>query len=56
MTIKITSDENIQTKTIENDTQEEYILHLTDATGEFVSSIRSEYKNVLQDIINKYFE
>ena len=48
--IEITSDEKIKTKTIETSTQDEYILHLTDATGEFVGKVRSEYEKVLQDV------
>ena len=56
LSIEITSDEKIKTKTIENSTQDEYILHLTDATGEFVGKVRSEYEKVLQDISNNCFE
>ncbi|MBQ8615030.1 MAG: MmcQ/YjbR family DNA-binding protein [Clostridia bacterium] len=54
--IEITSDEKIKTKTIETSTQDEYILHLTDATGEFVGKVRSEYEKVLQDISVNCFE
>lgn len=55
LTIEIDNEE-IKTKLIEKDTQDEYILHLTDATGEFVGKIRTEYEEILQDISNKCFE
>ncbi|MBQ8444557.1 MAG: MmcQ/YjbR family DNA-binding protein [Clostridia bacterium] len=49
-------DSQMKTKIIESATLDEYILHLTDATGEFVGKIRSEYKKVLQNISNECFE
>ena len=46
----------LTTKIVEVSTQEEYILHLTDATGEFVGRIRADYKKVLEEIENKCFD
>ncbi len=55
LTIEIKED-IIKTKIIEKDTGNEYILHLTDTTGEFVGKIRDEYEKVLNDIHTKCFE
>ena len=46
----------LTTKIVEVSTQEEYILHLTDATGEFVGRVRADYKKVLEEIENKCFD
>lgn len=46
----------IKTCLIEITTGDEYTLHLTDATGEFVGRIKQEYKNIISDITNRCFE
>lgn len=53
----ITLDSNqIQTQLIDNDSQEPYTLHLSDAEGAFVGKIRSECQNFLQQIADNCFE
>lgn len=54
--IQIANDGKIKTELIEYSTQYEYILHLTDATGEFVGKIRNEYEKVLLDIANNCYD
>lgn len=54
--IQICSSGEMQTKTIENLSQDEYILHLTDAVGEFVGKVRDEYQKVIEDILDKCYE
>ncbi len=56
MQIQVSSDEVLKIKTIEEATQEEYTLHLTDAVGGFVGAVRNEYEKVLQDISDKCYD
>lgn len=49
-------DDYLTTKVVENSTQDEYILHLTNATGEFVGKIRTEYERLLNDVMEKCFD
>lgn len=56
MHIQVASDGSLQVKTIETSENEEYVLHLTDAVGTFVGSVRMEYEQVLQDIANRCYE
>ena len=54
--VYILPNEEISTKIIDNNFNEEYSLHLVDyATGEFVVSVRNEYIRVLEDISCKCF-
>lgn len=47
----------IKTRVIDNDLDDEYILHLTtDAVGPFVGKVRTDYQNVLQKISDTCFE
>lgn len=46
----------IQTQLIDNDSQEPYTLHLSDAEGIFVGKIRTECQNILQKIADNCFE
>ncbi|GKQ43317.1 hypothetical protein RD055328_12400 [Companilactobacillus sp. RD055328] len=44
----------LETKVIDVNTNDEYILHLKDSvSGAFVGQVRDEYEDLLQDIINK---
>ncbi len=54
--IEISEDSKISTKLIELDTDEEYILHKTDYTGEFVGCVRDEYESIMTSIMNNCFE
>ena len=46
----------INTKTIDLQLDEEYILHNTDATGEFVGKVRNEYQKIVDKIIESCFD
>ena len=47
----------INTKTVDNETQDEYILHLIgDSAGDFVGKVRSEYKRILEEIKAQCYE
>lgn len=55
--ISVAENGEIDTKTIDNDTGDEYILHLVeDSAGEFVGKVRSEYNKILEDIKTNCFE
>lgn len=46
----------IDTRLLELDTDEEYVLYKTDAQGSFVGSVRLAIENVLKDISDNCFE
>ncbi len=46
----------IQTQLIDNDSQDPYTLHLSDAEGIFVGKIRTECQKILQKIADNCFE
>lgn len=55
--VKITCDDIVSVKVIDNLLGEEYVLHnQLDATGAFVGAVRSEYENVLAEIAANCFE
>lgn len=55
--VKITCDDIVNVKVIDNLLGEEYVLHnQLDATGAFVGAVRSEYENVLAEIAANCFE
>jgi len=57
LTIKISKNNGIKTKLIENSTGEPYTLHLVeDVQGSFVGQVREEYEKVLTEIAEKCFE
>lgn len=56
LTIDITSEGNIKDKVTDNDTEDVYVLHLTNAEGVFVGKVRTDYQNILQEIANKCFD
>ena len=54
--ITIDKDRNVCGKVIDLQVGEEYLGLRAEMTGEFVSKVRSEYKNILNDIKNNCFE
>lgn len=55
--VTVTQDGKIHTKVIDQSLDEEYTLHLIDhATGSFVSNIREQYENILNEIAQTCFE
>lgn len=47
----------VQTKVIDRDTHEEYVLHLTDGSGGgFIGQVRGAYNQVLREIADNCFE
>ncbi len=54
--IIIDKDKNVTGKVIDLLTEEEYININTEMSGEFINSVRDEYKNILNDIKQKCFE
>lgn len=54
MQINVDSNGKFSTKVMDVTTKEEYVLHLAESiNGVFVGQVRSEYQEILQDIINK---
>ncbi len=51
--VTITEDGAIDTKLIDTNTNEEYVLHLTDSKGAYVGEVRNAYQSVLDDIKNQ---
>lgn len=57
LTVFITYDEQISTKIIDKDTNDEYILHkIPSSCGEFVGAVKAEYETILNDISDKCFQ
>lgn len=56
MTVQIHPDETVQATVLDVDTDEAYVLHQTDAQGEFVGRVRKEYEAVLSRINEGCFE
>lgn len=57
MIVTISKDLNLFTAVIDNSSNEEYVLHLIpNAVGSYVGQIRSEYEEVLDNIIKNCFE
>lgn len=56
LSIEISNDERLKTRLLEISSQEEYVLHLTQASGQFVGKVRGEYERVLQEISDNCFE
>lgn len=55
--VNITSDGEIKTRVMDIDSGSDYILHLVaDAVGSFVGKVRTDYKNILEDIAEKCFD
>jgi len=55
--VSVLEDESMDTKIIDCQTGEEYVLHRTDeAVGSFVGKIREEYDNVLNQIVEVCYE
>lgn len=50
LSIDIDTLDNIETSLLEIETEEEYILYKTNASGNYVTSIRKEIENVLEQI------
>jgi len=55
LTILLLENNKLTTELIENETNELYTLHLTDAEGNFVGQIRDEYNNTISKIVEKCF-
>lgn len=53
--VTIAEDEKINTKLIDTNTDEEYVLHLTDSEGAYVGAVKTAYQSVLDDIKNQCF-
>lgn len=57
MTVKITNNGTVNTEVIDRDTEEPYVLHLSElAAGSFVGNIRKEHDTILQNIADHCFE
>lgn len=56
LTVFVVSENQLETCLIDNESKDEYILHLTDAVGEFVGAIRTEYQAIIQKISDTCFE
>lgn len=57
LNVSIDNDGKVKTKTIDNQTKEEYILHLLpDTQGGFVLKVKREVEEILTDIKEKCFE
>lgn len=54
--IDVTPDGKIKSNVIDNDTGDVYVLHLTNAVGVFVGKVRTDYQNVLEEIVDKCFD
>lgn len=53
----ITFDEQISTRIIDKETNEEYVLHkIPSSCGEFVGAVKAEYEAILKDIEERCFE
>lgn len=57
LTVKVDTEEKIYTELIDNDSRDEYVLHLVDsAVGSFVGQVKNEYEAVLEEIAKKCFD
>ena len=57
LTVIVSSAGTIHTKIIDKDSGDEYILHLvSDAQGQFVGKVKTEYETVLEEISQKCFD
>lgn len=53
----VSKDSKVSTKVIDNNSEDEYVLHLTKETvGEFVGKVRTDFEKVLTEIKDKCFE
>ena len=50
------SDDDIASKVVEVDSNEEYVLVDTSSTGSFILELNNEYEEVVNDIFNKCFD
>lgn len=56
LTVSVISENQLETGLIDNESGDEYILHLTEAVGEFVGTIRTEYQAMIQKISDTCFD
>lgn len=57
MTVKVTESGIVKTEVIDRDTEEQYVLHLSElAAGPFVGTIKKEHDSVLKSIADDCFE
>lgn len=56
LTVIIKPDGTIDTTLIEKETGEEYSLYKTNASGEYVGTVREEIKTILADIVQQCYE
>ena len=57
LTVKVSNGNEVDTKIVDSESGEEYVLHLVDdAVGEFVGSIREEYENIMRRIESFCFD
>ena len=57
LTVKVSKGNEVDTKIVDSESGEEYVLHLVDdAVGEFVGSIREEYENIMRRIESFCFD
>lgn len=54
--VSVDGESRVTAKVFDNDSNEEYILHLVGGVGEFVGSVRRELEGVLCDIRDKCFD
>ena len=57
LTVKVSKGNEVDTKIVDSESGEEYVMHLVDdAIGEFVGSIKEEYENILRRIESFCFD
>ena len=57
LTITASSNGKIYTKLLDNESKDEYVLHLVPgAAGSFVGQVKAEYEEILEEISTKCFE
>ena len=56
LTVSVAQSGGVDTSLVETETNEEYVLYKTNASGTFVGDVRSAIENVLLDIADKCYE
>ena len=56
MQIWVETDGEMKIKTVEIETDDEYIVHLTDVAGNFVGAVRADYEKVIDNILLHCYE
>lgn len=56
LTVLVTKNGNVDTRLVEKETDEPYVLYKTSAAGSFVGEVRTEIGSVLSEIAGKCFD